>query len=164
MARASVPPEQASTTGPIVIRRASREDFETVLALRQALRREERPDEEPIDEELRAMTRRQLSASGQIIFLADDGHRTIGILRCALQAPLDRVTRSALLTTAYVRPAWRRQGVMARLVQAASDWCLRHDVRDLRLRNAPDNAAANGAWEALGFKVVQVIRHRRTEP
>ena len=71
--------------------------------------------------------------------------------------------RTAMLTTAYVDPAWRRRGIMKRLVDAAESWCVSHGVYDLRLRNSHDNASANGAWEALGFRIVQVVRQRRTE-
>lgn len=163
MASIVVPPAKAATSDAVDIRRAGPRDFDTVLELRRALRREERPDEEPIDAQLRAMTRRQLDSAGQVILLADVGDRTVGILRCALQAPTELVVRTAMLTTAYVEPAWRRRGIMARLVDAAESWCASHGVYDLRLRNAHDNAAANGAWEALGFRIVQVVRQRRAE-
>lgn len=156
------PPSRATTSDAVEIRRAESSDFDTVLTLRRALRREERPDEEPIDAQLRSMTRRQLDAAGQVIFLAEQGGDAVGILRCALQAPSDLVVRTAMLTTAYVDPAWRRRGIMGRLVDAAESWCAEHGVYDLRLRNAHDNAAANGAWEALGFRVVQVTRQRLT--
>lgn len=157
------PPARAATSDAVEIRRAEPRDFETVLALRRALRREERPNEEPIDAQLRSMTRRQLDAAGQVILLAEHEGRAIGILRCALQAPSELVLRTAMLTTAYVEPSWRRRGVMARLVDAAESWSAGHGVHDLRLRNAHDNAAANGAWEALGFRVVQVVRQRIRE-
>lgn len=163
MASIVVPPAKAATSDAVEIRRAGPRDFETVIGLRRALRREERPQEEPIDAQLRAMTRRQLDAAGQVIFLAEVEDEAVGILRCALQAPTELVVRTAMLTTAYVDPAWRRRGIMARLVDAAVSWCATHGVHDLRLRNAHDNAAANGAWEALGFRVVQVVRQRRTE-
>jgi GNAT superfamily N-acetyltransferase len=163
MASIAVPPTKAATSDAVDIRRAGPRDFETVIELRRALRREERPNEEPIDAQLRAMTRRQLDAAGQVIFLAEVQDTAVGILRCALQAPTELVVRTAMLTTAFVDPAWRRRGIMTRLVNAAESWCVGHGVYDLRLRNAHDNAAANGAWEALGFHVVQVVRQRRTE-
>ncbi|MBC7894836.1 MAG: GNAT family N-acetyltransferase [Cytophagaceae bacterium] len=163
MASTVVPPAKAATSDAVEIRRAAPRDFEIVIGLRRSLRREERPGEEPIDAQLRSMTRKQLNAAGQVIFLAEVADEAVGILRCALQAPTELVARTALLTTAYVDPAWRRRGIMTRLVDAAEGWCASHGVRDLRLRNAHDNAAANGAWEALGFRVVQVVRQRRTE-
>lgn len=163
MASTVVPPAKVATSDAVEIRRAGPRDFETVIDLRRALRREERPEEEPIDAQLRSMTRRQLDAAGQVIFLAEVADEAVGILRCALQAPTELVVRTAMLTTAYVDPAWRRRGIMTRLVDAAEEWCASHGVHDLRLRNAHDNAAANGAWEALGFRVVQVVRQRRTE-
>jgi GNAT superfamily N-acetyltransferase len=69
-----------------------------------------------------------------------------------------------MLTTAYVLPAHRRRGVMRQLVDAAAAWSASHGVIDLRLRNAHDNTAANAAWEALGFSVVQVVRQRVRVP
>ena len=146
-----------------MVRRAEPRDLETVVELRRALRREERPDAPDADDDLRTMTRRQLHGSSQIILLAATRDRSVGMLRCALQSPADPAVSTALLTTAWVHPAFRRTGVMTRLVADATDWCAAQGVYDVRLRNAYHNAVASAAWEALGFRIVQVIRQRTTE-
>lgn len=142
------------------MRRAEPSDFATVIELRRALRREEYPGAPSIERELVEMTRRQLRGVSQVVLLAECGDTAVGVLRCAMQAPVESGPTCALLTTAYVVPAWRRQRVMTRLVAAAEEWCVANGVEQIRLRNAAGNALANAAWEAMGFATVQVIRQR----
>jgi GNAT superfamily N-acetyltransferase len=147
------------------VRVAGPDDATVVTALRAALRVEESPaSPDTSRRRLHAYTRLQLMSLGQVFFLAERGGRTIGLLRCALQFQGEAQPRTAMLTTAYVLPAHRRRGVMRQLVDAAAAWSASHGVIDLRLRNAHDNTAANAAWEALGFSVVQVVRQRVRVP
>jgi ribosomal protein S18 acetylase RimI-like enzyme len=146
-----------------VIRRAAPADVDALVALRVALRREERSSLRESPERIRQLTLRQLRGGSQVFFLAESDGDVVGILRCALQpqATIDSEgPRAALLTTAYVAPAYRRRRIMRRLVEAAEQWSAERGVRELRLRNAHRNAAANATWEALGFPVSQVVRCR----
>ena len=61
----------------------------------------------------------------------------------------------------YVVPAWRRRGVLTRLLSAVGRWCEERELGEMRLHNAPDNEGASSAWEALGFRAVEVLRVRR---
>ncbi|MGQ0648874.1 MAG: GNAT family N-acetyltransferase [Gemmatimonadaceae bacterium] len=150
-----------ATESALLVRLAGPADVEVVTAMRGALRLEERPaSNEGSRERIRELTWRQLHGADQAFFLAEAQGVAVGLLRCALQYSPDNVVHSALLTTAYVFPAHRRQGIMRQLVDAAIEWCTARGVNDLRLRNAHDNASANAAWEALGFTVVQFVRQR----
>lgn len=160
MATVARPGTRRTSASEVSIRRADPGDFDTVLELRRALRREEHPDSPMNDRDLIEMTRRQLRGTSQVVLLAVAGGEAVGVLRCALQAPVESGPSSALLTTAYVVPAWRRLGVMARLVAAAEAWSTALGVEQLRLRNAAGNDTANAAWEAMGFATVQVVRQR----
>lgn len=147
------------------IRLAERRDLDAIVALRRAMRHEERraaglasPDD---GGELVETTRTQLSGRGQAFLLAIGPDGAVGVLRCALMRA--EAPRYALLTTAFVRPEYRRQGILRDLVDAASRWCGERGVRDLRLRVYTANASADRAWAALGFTVTQVIRRRIEE-
>jgi len=61
----------------------------------------------------------------------------------------------------YVVPRARRRGVLRALLAAAIEWCEARGLTELRLHNASDNAVANAAWDALGFRVVEHLRVRR---
>ena len=60
----------------------------------------------------------------------------------------------------YVSPAQRKQGVLRALLAAAEQWCEDRGIGEMRLHNATSSAAAAGAWNALGFEVVEHVRRR----
>lgn len=150
------------------VRRATRRDAATVTALRLALLREESSnpifaDPHP-DAEGRAaaLTASQLDGAAEAIFLAWDGRRAVGLLRCALTrtSPLVRASRVAMLTTAYVVAAYRRRGALRRLVRAAEAWCGARGIPEVRLRCGVHNSGGLAAWRALGYDPAEVVLHR----
>ncbi len=148
----------------VCVRRATIGDLTEVVRLRRALRDEERPWREPATGEetgadLVALTRLQLVDAGQVFLLATAGEHAVGLLRCAL-VRRDGVARHALLTTAYVVPSIRRQGVLRALVDSAATWGEQQGTSDLRLRTLAGNDVAARAWAALGFAPSQIV-HRR---
>jgi GNAT superfamily N-acetyltransferase len=53
--------------------------------------------------------------------------------------------------------------VLHALVAAAEAWCDARGITEMRLHSATSSADAVGAWDALGFEVVEHVR-RRTLP
>jgi len=158
----------------ISVRRASVRDLEFVMELRLALLREY-PDH-PIYGRLHAdITRRardlfgaQLRAPGESIFIADidveaSRKNGVGILRCveSTGSPLLEPSRYAYVSSVYVRPDVRRQGVLRALLLAADDWSRARGLEEMRLHNVVGNESAERAWSALGFQVVEQVRIRR---
>ena len=96
------------------------------------------------------------------MFVATKGQRVVGVLRCIDQRGhrLLRPARFALISTVYVEPAVRRQGVLRSLMEAAVGWSRERGLTEMRLQNAIDNPLALAAWDALGFRVVEQIRLR----
>jgi len=45
-------------------------------------------------------------------------------------------------------------------MRAATLWCTERGIDEMRLHNAASSADAAGAWEALGFEVVEHVRRR----
>jgi GNAT superfamily N-acetyltransferase len=97
------------------------------------------------------------------MFLAERGSDVVGILRCADTAgsPLLVPDRYGYISSVYVVPSARREGVLNALFQAAEEWCRERRLTELRLHNVPDNPMSSGAWNALGFDVVEHLRMRR---
>jgi ribosomal protein S18 acetylase RimI-like enzyme len=156
----------------IVVRRAGQIDLDAILALRMALLREHshnaiygrlRPDAEPRAAKLFAA---QLQSPNEVLFLADVSGQPVGVLRCihSSGSPLLDPAQYAYVSSVYVLPAAREQGVLRALLTAAEQWCADRGLEEMRLHNAADNPLANAAWEALGFEVVEHLRVRSLRP
>ena len=156
----------------ISVRQATAKDLPSILALRLALLREHshnaiygrlRPDAEPRAAKLFAA---QLQSPNEVIFLAEAGGEAVGVLRCIHSAgsPLLDPPQYAYVSSVYVVPRAREQGVLRALLAAADDWCAGRGLDEMRLHNAADNPLANAAWEALGFEVVEHLRVRSLKP
>jgi ribosomal protein S18 acetylase RimI-like enzyme len=108
------------------------------------------------------LTEEQLASDREAMFLATKGERVVGMIRCIEQRGhrLLRPSRFALISTVYVEPTFRRQGVLRSLMEAAIGWSRERGLTEMRLQNAIDNPVALAAWDALGFRVVEQIRLR----
>ncbi len=157
-----------SPASRLTIRQAGAKDLPAILALRMALLREHshnaiygrlRPDAESRAAKLFAA---QLQSPNEVIFLAEVGTEAVGVLRCIHSAgsPLLDPPQYAYLSSVYVVPKAREQGVLRALLAAADEWCADRGLDEMRLHNAADNPLANAAWEALGFEVVEHLRVR----
>ena len=113
-----------------------------------------------VDARARELFATQLRTPTEVIFLADLGAETAGILRCveAIGSPLLEPSRYAYVSSVYVRPALRRRGVLRSLVAAAQEWSLVRKLDQMRLHNVSGSESAERAWSALGFDVVEQVR------
>jgi GNAT superfamily N-acetyltransferase len=108
----------------------------------------------------------QLQSPNEVIFLAEIDGECVGILRCIHSAgsPLLEPAQYGYVSSVYVVPKVREQGVLRTLLSAADEWCKERGIDEMRLHNAADNPLANAAWEALGFEVVEHLRVRSLKP
>ena len=108
------------------------------------------------------LTQEQLASDREAMFVATKGERIVAVLRCIDQRGhrLLRPSRYALISTVYVEPGVRRQGVLRALMDVAIAWSRERGLTEMRLQNAIDNPVALAAWEALGFRVVEQVRLR----
>jgi GNAT superfamily N-acetyltransferase len=153
----------------LTIRRASRDDLPTVVALRLALLREH--GEHPIYGRLRAdaaqrareLFAAQLDSSSEVMFLAERGRRPVGILRCvdSTGSPLLHPTRYGYVSSVFVTPDARRGGVLRALLERAVRWCEERGLEEMRLHSVAGDAVSEAAWDALGFEVVEYVRLKR---
>ena len=153
----------------VIIRRATLDDLDAVLALRLALLREY--PEHPIYGRLRpnaeALARpvfaAQLAAGNEVMFLAEHEGRTVGILRAveAAAAPFLVPDRYCYVSSVFVIPAYRRRGILRLLVDRATVWCRDRGLSEMRLHSVGSRATASAAWDAMGFDVVEQVRVRR---
>lgn len=168
--------ERASAAAPIAVpprvRPAAPRDLDAVVALRLALLREH-PDH-PIygrlrpeaDRRARELFAAQLRSRLETIFLAEVADDVVGIIRCveSLGSPLLEPARYAYVSSAYVRPDARRRGVLRALMTEVERWCRARGLDQMRLHNVDGSEAAEGAWDALGFAIVEQVRLRAVTP
>lgn len=156
----------------VSVRLATGRDLETVVALRVALLREY--PEHPIYGRLRANPEQlarplfaaQLDSGSEAMFLAEIDGAAVGILRCVetVSSPLLAPDRYCYVSSAYVKPAHRRQGILRALMAHASDWCRERGLTEMRLHNVGTQKSAVSAWDAVGFEVVEQVRLRKVAP
>ena len=155
-----------------VVRRARLDDLQAIVELRLALLREYR--DHPLYEHLRPdaperaydLFRSQLTSPAEAMFIADRNHTAIGVLRCVESggSPLLLPDRYCYVSSVYVRPEQRRQGVLRSLLAAAEVWCEERGLGEMRLHSSSSSPVAIDAWEALGFEVVEHVRRRALTP
>jgi len=155
----------------ISVRPARLDDLGVIVELRLALLREYR--DHPLYGLLRSdaterafeLYRAQITSPFEMILLAERGvsrREIVGILRCVdtPSSPLMFPERYCYLSSAYVRPDERRQGVLSALLAAAEAWCETRGLSEMRLHNSASSDTAANAWQALGFDVVEQVRRR----
>lgn len=153
-------------TAGVTIRRATADDLDAVVDLRLALLREY--DDHPVygrlradaEERARPMFAAQLDSQTEVMFLAEQNELAVGLLRCVESAasPLLWPDRYCYLSSAYVRPDYRRKGVLHDLFEHAVGWCKERGLTELRLHNVGSRESSAAAWEAMGFAVVEQVR------
>jgi GNAT superfamily N-acetyltransferase len=150
------------------VRPARMRDLDAIVALRLALLREH-PDHPiygrlrtEIDRRARELFASQLRATTESILLAELDDAVVGILRCveSTGSPLLEPARYAYVSSVYVRPEARRRGVLRALVFEAERWCRGRGLNQMRLHNVAGSTAAERAWDALGFAIVEQVRFR----
>jgi len=165
-------PYAANTAALPRVRPASPRDLYAVVALRIALLREHpdhpiygrlRPE---IDRRARELFAAQLRARTETILLAELAGEVVGIIRCveSIGSPLLEPARYAYVSSAYVRPDARRRGVLRALVTEVERWCRARGLDQMRLHNVAGSEAAERAWSALGFAIVEQVRLREIPP
>ena len=155
----------------IAFRRATPDDIDAVLRLRLALLHEypEHPIYGRLHPNAEALARpvfaAQLASGNEVVFLAERAEAAIGVLRAveAAAAPFLVPDRYCYVSSVFVVPAFRRRGVLRGLLARAMEWAGDRGLGELRLHSVGTRANASGAWDALGFDVVEQVRIRRID-
>jgi GNAT superfamily N-acetyltransferase len=163
------PPDTRPPASDLRIRPATRDDLETVVALRLSLLEEHRDN--PVYNRRRpdapARARRlfasQLDSGHETTFLAERGGETVGILRCVSSqgSPLLEPNGYCYVSSVFVVPRARRGGVMRALVARAVAWARERGFNEIRLHSVAGHDGSNAAWDAAGFEVVEHLRMRK---
>lgn len=156
----------------ISVRAAQLDDLDAIVELRMSLLREY--DTHPFyahlhpdaTERAHDLYRAQLTSPYETVFIARRGRRAIGLLRCVetRTSPVLLPERYCYVSSVFVIPEERRQGVLHALMRAADQWCDERGLTEMRLHNSSASTEAREAWSALGFDVVEEVRRRELVP
>ena len=163
-------------TSDLVVRRARLDDLQAIVELRLALLREYR--DHPLYEHLRPdalaraydLFRAQLNDRYENAWHTDATWREKPPFGCVLRcvesggSPLLLPDRYCYVSSVYVRPEERRQGVLRALLAAAEHWCEERGLPEMRLHSSTSTPVAVDTWDALGFEVVEHVRRRILSP
>jgi putative acetyltransferase len=139
----------------IAVRRAAPDDAATIATIHEAAVSGERGRADYSDEQLAVWARAQTAAElrervgRRLFFIAEDLNGPVGY------AQLDVAT--AVLRSVYVAPRGQRQGVGARLAEAALEAARDTGVDRLELDSSLN---AVSFYEALGFETLGNVEHR----
>jgi GNAT superfamily N-acetyltransferase len=145
------------TNANLIIRRATPDDVGIIAGHRARMFQDTgRLDDERAAAmiELLKPIMRPMLASGEYhgwLVVADDVAVVAGAgvqIRTLLPRPETDVAREALVVNVYVEPAYRRQGLARRLMEAILVWCHEHGVERVSLHAS---SMGQPLYEALGF-------------
>jgi ribosomal protein S18 acetylase RimI-like enzyme len=155
-------------SAPVTVRAATVNDLDTVVALRVALLREHATNpvyrrlRHDVTTRARRLFAQQLTSPSEVTFLAERGGQVVGILRCVDSggSPLLLPAQYAYVSSVYVLPEARQSGVLRALMEHAEAWARDAGLEEFRLHSVATSDAANSAWDALGFEIVEHLRSR----
>jgi RimJ/RimL family protein N-acetyltransferase len=85
-------------------------------------------------------------------FVAEFGQELFG-MAAIRRFPGIKTRHSANIGGVYLRPEWRRQGIVDRLIEACLDWSMKQQVINIKLAVVTTNLAALKAYQRLGFSI-----------
>ena len=137
----------------ITVRRAIRDDLDTIVRFNAAMARE--TEDKPLDEDtLRRGVRKVLSEEQKgRYWVAEHDATVVGALMCTTEWSDWRCGTFWWIQSVYVRPQHRRKGVFTALYEhVKSEARAAHDVCGLRLYVERDNETAHATYAALGME------------
>jgi len=142
--RRPIPPPDLRVT----IRRAGREDLEALTPLFDAYRQfYEQPTDLPAS---RRFLSDRLSHDESVVLVAEENGLAVGFIQLYPLFSSISLGRTFILNDLFVRPAARRKGVGARLLEAARSYGDEAGAHYLELSTAVDNPAQR-LYEACGW-------------
>jgi GNAT superfamily N-acetyltransferase len=145
---------------PIIIRRATTKDLETLLRFEQGVASAERPFDPTLKEgPIHYYDIRRMLNCGEVEFVvAESGVQIVGcgFARIEVAKPYLRHSAHAYFGLMYVEPAYRGGAVIAKIIDSLKLWCRSRNVAEMRLEVYHDNLAAVKAYERAGFSKLQI--------
>jgi len=101
--------------------------------------------------------RASLQGESAHLLLADAGDELAGMLALFRDGGI-KTRHAASLVSVYLRPAWRGQRLLDRMIHQALAWCATVQIRIVRLTVVTTNAPAIRCYHRCGFEVSGIQR------
>ena len=139
----------------ITLRKAVKEDMETLLQFEQGVIKAERPFDITLKEgHIHYYDLQQLIDSVDALLVVaevDDILIASGYARIEKSKLFHKHAQHAYLGFMYTVPEYRGRGVNSRILEALKNWSLSRHITELRLEVYFDNQPAIKAYEKMGF-------------
>ncbi|MFH2027822.1 MAG: GNAT family N-acetyltransferase [Nanoarchaeota archaeon] len=142
------------------IKKATLEDYESVLSLKIKSKEEERE----LNKELKsiddakmsyaAYLRNDLRGEWRSVFIAKENTKIIGMIVGKIYRSLKIAgyERCGHISNLYIEKDFRKKGISKKLVDELTDWFKKRDVKKLTLELYENNNPAINLYHNLGFK------------
>ncbi|HHU83447.1 MAG TPA: GNAT family N-acetyltransferase [Firmicutes bacterium] len=111
---------------------------------------------DPLPEtELEKQFTEAMGKPGVITFVAKDGGKVIAFISGEIREnflPISKVKEVGYISGAYVRPEYRKQGIMKELERMLVEYFKKHGLAYVELNVMANNTIGKKSWEALGYK------------
>ncbi|HLC44871.1 MAG: hypothetical protein A2722_00430 [Candidatus Doudnabacteria bacterium RIFCSPHIGHO2_01_FULL_50_11] len=152
----------------IVIRKAHKQDFDTVVRLtcelQDYLRRFDRryKSGRAFRPTARKNVRKNFSSRHSRILVVEHSGRVVGFCLGQVRKGFDVYLHDYIgfLYDAYLEPGFRKQGLMGQMLRQQFAWMQKRKVRYVELYVDPLNPVGMGAWVKYGFRPL-MIRMRK---
>jgi ribosomal protein S18 acetylase RimI-like enzyme len=146
---------------PITIRRAAKEDIETLLRFEQGVITAERPFDSTLKEDPISYydIAEMITAPHIEIVVAQAGNTIVGSGYARIESVEQYLAheKHAYLGFMYVDPLYRGKGINLQIIEALKAWALTQNITEMRLQVYHDNLPAIKAYEKAGFSKYMII-------
>ena len=140
----------------IIIREAIQADLDTLLFFEQEIVRAERPFDKALkDEDVHYYDLKMMLTQPEVkIVVAEADEQIIASAYARIEnaKPYLKHSRYAYLGFMYVRPEYRGQGIIQKIIDELSRFAKANDVTELRLDVFAGNENAIRSYEKVGFR------------
>jgi ribosomal protein S18 acetylase RimI-like enzyme len=151
---------------PIIVRRATTADLESLLRFEQGVVNAERPFDCTLREgPIQYYDLSQILNSENAHFVvAESGPQIVGCGFARIQSakPYLKHRLQAYLGLMYVDLAYRGDAINGKIIDSLKQWCRSRNIDEMRLEVYHDNLAAVRAYEKAGFSKLMVEMRMRS--
>ena len=131
------------------VRLATEKDAAAIASHNMALAKESEGYALDADTALKGVTRLLYQPNKGFYVVAEDGDSVVGQVMVTFEWSDWRAQDIWWLQSIYVKPRWRRKGMMRALISAVSDMAMEQNVQELRLYVHKDNHSAIEAYQHM---------------
>jgi predicted N-acetyltransferase YhbS len=113
-------------------------------------------------ETYREMVRKGLGGEVDMSFVAEVNHQLVGFILAYLTYVREELSEACVIQVFGVAPAYQKQGIASRLIQALMERCRAKKIKLIRVMLAERDGDLQGFFKRLGFERGRYIEYSRS--